>query len=99
MRQFNPNIFYSNIDFLCGVKGMTVADLSRRLEIKGTSLYVAKTQKSVPSLSRVIEIADALGVKIDDLLFTDYKELQEAIDKAKKQIAEMEALLPEREDL
>lgn len=57
---------YRNIQNICRERGMTIAGLETQLRFGRGSIY--KWDTSVPSVKKVKEVADVLGVTVDDLI-------------------------------
>ena len=55
-----------NIQNKCQEKGMTIAELERKAGLKQRTIY--KWDESVPSVEKVLAVADALGVTVDELV-------------------------------
>ena len=55
-----------NIQNKCQEKEMTIAELERKAGLKQRTIY--KWDESVPSVEKVLAVADALGVTVDELV-------------------------------
>ena len=55
----------NNIVRLCQERGITVAELERKAKLKPRTIY--KWDKNKPSFDKAVAVADALGVKVDEL--------------------------------
>ena len=55
-----------NILDLCQERGITVAELERKAGLKPRTIY--KWDKNKPSFDKAVAVADALGVKVDELV-------------------------------
>ena len=57
---------YKNIQNVCREKGMTINGLEMQLGFGRGSIY--KWDEHTPSIARVKDVADVLGVTVDDLI-------------------------------
>lgn len=57
---------YKNIQNVCREKGMTIIGLETQLGFGRGSIY--KWDEHVPSIAKVKDVADVLGVTVDDLI-------------------------------
>ena len=57
---------YKNIQNVCREKGMTINGLEAQLGFGRGSIY--KWDEHTPSIARVKDVADVLGVTVDDLI-------------------------------
>ena len=55
-----------NIQNKCQEKEMTIAELERKAGLKQRTIY--KWDESVPSVEKVLAVADARGVTVDELV-------------------------------
>lgn len=60
------NALFNNLEAMCAERGMSVAKLEKHLGLPVGYLYKWKTVE--PGVYKVKVVADALGVKVDDLL-------------------------------
>lgn len=56
------------IKTICRDKGITQKELAKKVDVKDVMISLYVQGKKAPSVYRAKEIADALGVKVDDLL-------------------------------
>lgn len=96
MEKFDANRYYSNIRFLCHRRKMSISDLSRIIAKKkgingdyDVTLYKDLKLGTTPNIDKVIMTADALGVSLDDLIFTDYTRIEKEIEEAERKIEEL----------
>lgn len=57
---------YKNIQNVCREKGMTITGLETQLGFGRGSIY--KWDAHTPSISKMKDVADVLGVTVDDLI-------------------------------
>ncbi len=57
---------YKNIQNVCREKGMTINSLEAQLGFGRGSIY--KWDSHMPSVAKVRDVADVLGVTVDDLI-------------------------------
>lgn len=57
---------YKNIQNVCREKGMTITGLETQLGFGRGSIY--KWDSHLPSVAKVKDVADVLGVTVDDLI-------------------------------
>ena len=57
---------YKNIQNVCREKGMTITGLETQLGFGRGSIYKCDTH--APSIAKVRDVADVLGVTVDDLI-------------------------------
>lgn len=55
------------VNEICKEKGMTLKDLAKKLGVTYQSLYANLKETGNPTLSKLKEIADALGVEVVEL--------------------------------
>lgn len=68
-----PNVISKNISFLMGKHGMTTADLSKKSGvIYMTASRIVSGQTPDPKISNLIDIAGALNVTVDNLIYSNF---------------------------
>lgn len=60
--------FWERVDHLRDIMGVSVIELQERMGKTGTYLYVARYQKSLPSVELIARMADAFGCTVDYLI-------------------------------
>lgn len=60
----------ANIKRLCAERGVKVSDLVYGIHISAPAIYKWLNGESIPSLDNMIQLADLLGVTIDEIVIT-----------------------------
>lgn len=57
---------FENVKRICDEQGITIPDLERKAKLSENSIYA--WQRTNPSFAKVKQAADALGVKMEELV-------------------------------
>lgn len=68
MAKIDPEKFGRALVAWCRKKNMTQYQLAKKIGVPGENLYIYTRRRMIlPSLARAVDIADALGITIDQL--------------------------------